>query len=69
MDLKEVKRNLNKEVRLVDRKSNIDSVYILTACILRKKDDEIFYTVELQDRKAKNSVLISGLDDIEEAEK
>ena len=69
MDLKEVKRNLNKEVKLVDQKNNIDSVFILTACILRKKDDEIFYTVELQDRKAKNSVLICGLDDIEEAEK
>lgn len=64
MDLKEVKRNLNKEVKLVDQKNNIDSVFILTACILRKKDGEIFYTVELQDRKAKNSVLICGLDDI-----
>lgn len=68
MDLKEVKKNLNKEVRLVDNKNNIDSTFILTACILRKKDDEIFYTVELQDRKAKNSVLICGLDDIKECE-
>ena len=42
------------------------STYKLTACIIRKKDNRYYCQAELLDIKHGNSILICGLDDIEE---
>lgn len=59
MELQEVKRNLNKPVLYKGTE------YKLTACILRKGADGIYYTAELLDIKHGKSVLICKLSDIE----
>ncbi len=64
MQIEEVKRNLNRIVVYKD----VPDTYRLTACILRRGEKGIFYQAELQDVKAKNSVLICRLEDIEEAQ-
>lgn len=68
MDISRVKYNLGKAVRLKLPKCYIDSEYILTGCIIRKKTSgEYFYQAELTD-KISGSVLITSLGDIYEGE-
>ena len=59
MDISEVKKNLNKNVIYKD-----ETHYKLTACVIRKGKNGFFYQAELQDLKAKNSLLYSKLEDI-----
>ena len=59
MELEEVKRNLNKNV--VYKK---ETHYKLTACIIRRGKKGFFYQAELQDLKAKSSIIYSKLEDI-----
>ena len=60
MKIEEVKKNLNK---MVSYKEKTD-VYMLTACILRKKDNAYFYEAELFDTKCGRSIVICKLDDV-----
>ena len=64
MDIKEVKKNLNKMVVYKDT----SNIYKLTACILRKGKQGIFYEAEILDTKHGNSIIICKLDDITESE-
>ena len=61
MELEQVKRNLNKMVVY----KGIPNIYKLTACILRKDKNGFYYQTELQDTKNNNTVLYSGLNDVE----
>lgn len=68
MKITEVKTYLNKSVRFISKKLNIDNDdndYLLTACILRQNSKgEYYYLAELTDIKQKNSVIIVNLDEI-----
>ncbi len=68
MKITEVKTYLNKSVRFISKKLNIDNDdndYLLTACILRQNSQgEYYYLAELTDIKQKNSVIIVNLDEI-----
>lgn len=65
MKITEVKTYLNKSVRFISKKLNIDNYYLLTACILRQNSKgEYYYLAELTDIKQKNSVIIVNLDEI-----
>lgn len=64
MDISEVKKNLNKLVKYKDVKNNIDGIYKLTGCILRKNAKGYFYQAELIDQKI-NCIMYAGLEDIE----
>lgn len=64
MTITEAKKHLNKFVKY----EGGDNIYKLTACILRKDKNGLFYRVELLDTINGNSVLIAGLDDITPAE-
>lgn len=65
MKITEVKTYLNKSVRFISKKLNIDNNYLLTACILRQNSKgEYYYLAELTDIKQKNSVIIVNLDEI-----
>lgn len=61
----EIKSNLNKRVRCVNRQSGIDADYIFTGAIFRKDEKGFYYQAELQDTKSNRSILICKLDDIE----
>ena len=61
MKIEEVKRNLNKMVRYKDRAD----IYRLTACILRKGENGLFYQAELLDTKHGRSIVICKLDEVE----
>jgi len=66
MDISRVKYTLGKLVRLKLPRHYVDGKYMLTGCIIRKdKRNEYFYQAELTDTNSK-SVIIAGLDDIEE---
>lgn len=58
MELADVKQNLNNEVLYNNAK------YKLLACIIRRKEKDFFYQVELQDLKCR-SIVICKLTDIE----
>lgn len=67
----EIKRNLNKPVKLTNPKLYIEgSEYILTGATIRKDDKtgEFYYQAELQDKANENSILICRLEDIEKLE-
>lgn len=64
MELEQVKKNINKLVKYKDSKNNIDGLYKLTACILRKNDKGYFYQAELIDQN-KNCIIYAGLEGIE----
>ena len=66
MDIRDVKKNLNRKVRYTDGYGS-QSEYILSACVLRKnkKTNGFYYQAELQDIKVK-SLLYCGLETIEE---
>ena len=63
----QIKANLNRPVRFTNPRLYIENAeYILTGAIFRKGKDGYFYQAELTDRTTKNSMLIVGLDEIEE---
>lgn len=59
MKIEEVKKSLNKKVKYKG------IAYILTACILRKREREYFYQAEILDIKNGKSVIICKLEEIE----
>lgn len=66
MELKQVKYNLNKPVRLTLRMHNIDGDrFILTGCIIRRntKTGDFFYQAEISEVKT-GTVYIVALGDI-----
>jgi len=61
MDIKDVKRAItDKKIVQYDNAN-----YIVTACILRLRGREWQYTLELQDLKANNSVVIVEIEKVE----
>ena len=60
MDIQRVKFNLGKQVRWRGKP------YKLTACIMRVRNDGFYYQGELQDAKARSSLIIADLKEIEE---
>jgi hypothetical protein len=60
MEIKEVKRNLNKEVIYKSTK------YQLVGCIIRRKGNEFVYQAEIKDLKCNNSFIVCKLEDIQE---
>lgn len=63
----QIKANLNRPVRFTNPRRYIENAeYILTGAVFRKGKDGYFYQAELTDRKCKNSVMIVGLEEIEE---
>ena len=66
MDIKQVKFNLNKRVRLKLRMHNIDGDdFLLTGCIIRRKQNtgEFYYQAEVSEVKT-GTVYIVALGDI-----
>lgn len=66
MDIKQVKYNLNKPVRLKLRMHNIDGDdFLLTGCIIRRKQNtgEFYYQAEVSEVKT-GTVYIVALGDI-----
>jgi hypothetical protein len=66
MDIKQVKYNLNKPVRLKLRMHNIGGDrFILTGCIIRRKKDtgDFYYQAEVSETKT-STVYYTSLDDI-----
>lgn len=66
MDIRQVKYNLNKPVRLTLRRHHIDGDdFVLTGCIIRRKKDtgDFFYQAEISETKT-NTVYITSLGDI-----
>lgn len=59
MKIEEVKKNLGKAVKYKDT-----DIYKLTACILRKGEEGLFYQAELFDTKHGNSVIVCKLEDV-----
>lgn len=67
----EIKRNLNKPVRLTNPKIYIEnSEYILTGATIRRNTNtgDFYYQAELQDISNSKSILICRLEDIEKLE-
>lgn len=63
----QIKSNLNRPVRFTNPRLYIESAeYILTGAVFRLGSQGFYYQAELTDRKCKNSVMIVGLDEIEE---
>lgn len=63
----QIKANLNRPVRFTNPKLYIENAeYILTGAVFRLGKQGFYYQAELTDRTTKNSVLIVGLDEIEE---
>ena len=66
MELKQVKYNLNKPVRLTLRRHNVNGKhFILTGCIIRRKKDtgDFYYQAEVSEVKT-GTVYIVALGDI-----
>lgn len=67
MTLTDVKKHMGRQVILNHPKYAENALYLLTACILRKNENNQFvYTAELTDIKTMNSVCIVPLDYVEE---
>ena len=63
MELADIKKNLNKRVRV--KNIHMDADYILTGCIIRKKENgEFFHQAEVQDLNNHRSVCIVRLEDV-----
>lgn len=60
MDINRVKYNLGRQV------SWRGKPYKLTACIMRVRNGGFYYQGELQDAKARSSLIIADLKEIEE---
>lgn len=64
MDIKDVKKNLNKPVRYKNQRLYIDTDYILNGCTLRLDSKGFYYQAELLDIVTRNSVIICRLEEI-----
>lgn len=65
----QIKSNLNRPVRFTNPRLYIENAeYILTGAVFRLGKQGFYYQAELTDRTTKNSVLIVGLEEIEEVE-
>lgn len=63
----QIKSNLNRPVRFTNPRLYIENAeYILTGAVFRLGKQGFYYQAELTDRTTKNSVIIVGLDEIEE---
>lgn len=63
----QIKANLNRPVRFTNPRLYIENAeYILTGAVFRLGSQGFYYQAELTDPTTKNSVLIVGLDEIEE---
>ena len=60
MDISRVKFNLDNKVKYKG------VYYLFTACILRRRNNEDYYQVELTAIEAKSSLVIADLKDVEE---
>jgi hypothetical protein len=63
MDISEVKRNLNKPVRYVNKRLYIDADYVFKGCMIRRNKRGFYYQAELEDANSR-SVVIARLNDI-----
>lgn len=69
MTEREVKRNLNKPVRLTNERLYIEgSDFILVGAVIRRNGKDFFYQAILQDLRNGNSVLVCKLEDIKEVD-
>lgn len=67
MNIREVKRNLNRRVKFRDPMLYPEGTeYLFTGCILRSDGKGFYYQAELLDISHGNSVLICRLENIEE---
>jgi hypothetical protein len=67
MKPEEIRANLNRPVRFTNPRLYIENAeYILTGAVFRLGEQGFYYQAELTDRTTKNSVMIVGLDEIEE---
>lgn len=67
MDIRDVKKNLNRRVRYSDPRLYIEGTeYIFSGCIIRSNGTGFYYQAELTDIRHGNSLLICGLENIEE---
>ena len=66
MDIRDVKKNLNRKVLHKSLEGN--SEYELSACVLRRnrKTGRFYYQAELLDLVCGNAVVYCGLEDIDE---
>lgn len=63
----QIKANLNRPVRFTNPRLYIENAeYILTGAVFRLGKQGFYYQAELTDQTTKNSVMIVGLDEIEE---
>ncbi len=60
MDIKRIKFNLNQRVL------HNGTEYIFTGCTLRLNNEGYYYEAELRDTRARSSILICRLNEIEE---
>lgn len=60
MEIKNAKKIIGEKVKYKE------TPYLLNACILRKNIDGYFYQAELKDLKAKSSLVICKLSEVEE---
>lgn len=65
MTPKEIKENLNHVVLIKGPNRDIyNSRYLLTACIIRKQEDDLVISAELQDLNNSRSILIEPIKNI-----
>ena len=69
MKPEEIKKNLNRRVRLRSSKLRLEADFILTGAIFRRGENGYYYQAELQDLNQERSVLICSLDEIEPEKK
>lgn len=66
MELAEVKQAMNRKVLYRPSGSESSIPYILTGCILRRREDGgFFYQAEILDTTSRNSMIICSLNDIQ----
>jgi hypothetical protein len=66
MELKEIKANLGKVVRMTDNHNYIDGLFRLTALTLRRNDSGFYYQAEVQKLFDDKSVMTVRPDMIQE---
>ena len=62
----DIKRNLNKPVIFREHRYGNEHKYILTGATIRLGQDGFYYLAEITDTTYNKSVVICGLEDIEE---
>lgn len=68
MKMDEVRQHLNQPVRFRDIRSGLESEYIMTGVILRKRGSQCYVQAELRDKQHPSSVLIASLQDVSPVE-